>query len=451
MRTNLRGAGVLILTLLTGPLAAQVASTPQPLGDAEKLYGLSLLWQETNYNFAYFDKVPHLDWDSVYRATMPRVLATRTTYDYYRELQRFLALLGDGHTGVNFPRGLTDEFNRRDTYPWVLTGEVDGRVLVRSVGTSLAEQIPVHSEIITIDGRPAPEVAMERHAPFIEASTDHIRQTVAISRALNGPAGEPVRIGYLTPAGDRRELTLARDRRTREDTWHPDPNVQLPMFEFRWLPGEVAYVAVNTMNDTMPARNFEDSLPALRRAKGLILDLRRNGGGSSSVGWRIASWLTDDSLATSRWRTREHRAAMKAWGRGGIERHAVYGAMNAWYDGGLHGMIAPAEGQRVTVPTVVLQEYQTGSAAEDFLIAIDQVPHITTVGRRTNGSTGQPLFLDLPGGGSARIVTKRDTYPDGREFVGVGVIPDIEVANTVEDVRNGTDRQLERALEVVRR
>ncbi len=55
-------------------------------------------------------------------------------------------------------------------------------------------------------------------------------------------------------------------------------------------------------------------------------------------------------------------------------------------------------------------------------------------------------MMDLPGGGSARISTKRDFYPDGREFIGRGVQPDIEVKPTVEAFLNDRDEALERAL-----
>ena len=95
--------------------------------------------------------------------------------------------------------------------------------------------------------------------------------------------------------------------------------------------------------------------------------------------------------------------------------------------------------------------YLTGSAAEDFLIYADKVPHFTKVGQPTYGSTGQPLFFDLPGGGSARVCTKRDTYPDGRDFVGVGVQPDVKAENTVEDFIAGRDRMLEIGIEVLKK
>jgi C-terminal processing protease CtpA/Prc len=99
---------------------------------------------------------------------------------------------------------------------------------------------------------------------------------------------------------------------------------------------------------------------------------------------------------------------------------------------------------------VILQDHDTYSAAEDFLVAADGMDHVTTIGRPSNGSTGQPLRVDLPGGGTMQIVTKRDTYPDGRDFVGIGIQPDVFVEVTVDDVVKGRDVQLERSIEILR-
>ncbi len=436
--------------LLLAPPGAEAQPEQQPgepveLTPAERGMGLSLIWQEVNYNFAFFDQVPELNWASVYVAAIPRVLEAPSTWDYYRELQRVMALLNDGHTGVWMPAPLRAEINERDTYPWVLTHRVEEHVLVRAVGRSLIERIPLHSEITEIDGRPALDVARDR-LPYIAQSTGHVRLDHAVRQALHGPAAEPVTIRYETPSGETRTATLERDRRTREDEWIPDVNAPDPPFEFRWLEDGIAYAAFNTFADTMAAYKFEQALPELQRAHALIIDIRRNSGGNSMIGYRVASWLTDDTLETSRWRTREHRAAHKAWGSQGVSQHASYGAMDTWYDGGTHGRVARAKGERVVVPTVVLLDHGTFSAAEDFLVAVDSIPHFTTLGRPSGGSTGQPLFFELPGGGGARIVTKRDTYPDGRDFVGIGVIPDVMIEQTVDDIRSDRDAQLEAAV-----
>jgi C-terminal processing protease CtpA/Prc len=68
------------------------------------------------------------------------------------------------------------------------------------------------------------------------------------------------------------------------------------------------------------------------------------------------------------------------------------------------------------------------------------------MGSNSFGSTGQPYMFDLPGGGTARVCTKQDTYPDGREFVGYGIRPDIEVKQTLNDYLQKKDACLERAI-----
>ena len=105
----------------------------------------------------------------------------------------------------------------------------------------------------------------------------------------------------------------------------------------------------------------------------------------------------------------------------------------------------------IDVPLVVLIDHPTASAAEDFLIFLDSAKRATLVGRPTHGSTGQPLPLDLPGGGRARVCAKRDTYPDGRDFVGFGIQPDHPVTLTVDSVRTGEDVILAEGMRVMDR
>jgi carboxyl-terminal processing protease len=112
----------------------------------------------------------------------------------------------------------------------------------------------------------------------------------------------------------------------------------------------------------------------------------------------------------------------------------------------------PPDGSKVfTKPVVVLTSAFTGSAAEDFCVSFDAMGRGAIIGEPTGGSTGQPLRLKLPGGGSARVCTIESRHPDGGEFVGVGVQPDILVRPTVADVRAGRDTVLAAALDYLAR
>ena len=103
--------------------------------------------------------------------------------------------------------------------------------------------------------------------------------------------------------------------------------------------------------------------------------------------------------------------------------------------------------RRLVVPTAILIGHNTASAAEDFLIYADNQSHMIKIGEPTFGSTGQPMLFELPGGGSARVCTKKDTYPNGKEFVGYGVLPDIEVKKSFEDYMENKDPVLEKAIQ----
>jgi C-terminal processing protease CtpA/Prc len=200
------------------------------------------------------------------------------------------------------------------------------------------------------------------------------------------------------------------------------------------LPGNVAYVRILHFGDRSAVDAFEARFAEIAAAKGLVIDIRDNGGGNSGEGHRLLSLLTDKPFRTSRWRTREYLPAYRAWSR----------------PEGVHAEDAgevPPDGKRLyTGPVLVLTSARTYSAAEDFAVAFDAMKRGRIVGEATGGSTGQPLLFDLPGGGKARICTKRDSYPDGREFVGVGVQPQVAVHPTIADLRAGRDTVLQAAL-----
>jgi len=114
------------------------------------------------------------------------------------------------------------------------------------------------------------------------------------------------------------------------------------------------------------------------------------------------------------------------------------------------GWPMPVPSQIFTGPVVMLIDARTFSAGEDTAAAFKLMKRGKIVGTPDGGSTGQPLMFDLPGGGTARICVKRDSYPDGTDFVGVGVLPDVRVAPTIDDVRRGRDAALTAALAAMR-
>jgi len=454
-------ASLLTLGVVALPALAGEARPVAPPTEGERLLGLARLWKEADYTFVFFDHVPDLDWDAAFVAYASQVRDANDTLVYYRLLQRFAALLKDGHTGIQFPREL--ELSRFVDVPPVWLEAVGDRALVTNVEARLEARLPIGAEVLTVDGATIERKLRDDVLPWLCASTDHVRWASGIEGRpdqglglLAGAPGTSTTLRVRTPAGEEREVVVTRDAGRREVTRARQPRPPAPPFELRWLAPEVAYVALNTFAEESVPDAFEAALPELARARGLVVDVRVNGGGSTGNAARVARHLLRAPAAGSSWRTREHRGAHKAWGQfaepgNWAEQYRPWTEGRQWFHGQQETLEPAAEKEgRLLAPTVVLTSWKTGSAAEDFLVYLDRAPQVTRVGGRTYGSTGQPLKVPLPGGFTAWICAKRDTFPDGRDFVGVGILPQVEVAPSIEDVRSGRDPVLERGLAVLR-
>jgi len=99
----------------------------------------------------------------------------------------------------------------------------------------------------------------------------------------------------------------------------------------------------------------------------------------------------------------------------------------------------------------VLVGSASGSAAEIFSAVLQDHERATVVGRRTAGAVLASWFYRLPDGGELQLSREDYIAPQGRRIEGVGVEPDVVVPRTLNDLRAGRDRDLDVALEILRR
>ncbi len=433
-----------------------IAQIPNTISPADKVYGLSKFWQEVNYNFVYLNRVDRSQWDSAYKAMISLVEQSADDYEYYRMLQKFCALLKDGHTNVWFPPAIANlQLTRMFGNYWFNLENVEGKAIVTATLRAKMKEIPIGSEVVTVNGVPTEQYIKDSVAPYISSSTGYVLKDWATANLLQGMTGSAYDITIKQPGGKIIPLHLVHTRTT--DTSYYPPLQGDSLLEMKWYKN-IAYVALNSFGDEKIDTLFINKLPELYKAKALIIDLRKNGGGSTNIGTTILQYLTSDTvLPHARYQTRQHLAAFKAWGKYVEPKDTTGNAWNtkSWlynHDAMYYSFdYAPdtfhLEARRLVVPTAVLIGHNTASAAEDFLISADGQQHFTKIGERSFGSTGQPFLFDLPGGGSARVCTKKDTYPDGREFVGYGVQPDVEVAPSLKDFIEQKDPVIEAALQ----
>lgn len=430
LRNELRFAAINARARLGATIFGTPAFAPnykEKLSVEQRIAGLSLFWQEVRQNFVYFDHVPDLAWDQVYLDYLPKVMAANTTREYYEVLMKLAPLLQDGHTNIYPPDELSSKFYSR---PPIQTALIDDKVVVVSVSsTSLEKIVKTGDEIVAINGEPVKLYAQEKVAPFVSSSTlqDKIVRMYGY-QLLAGDAATPVRLSVVSANGLQRDMEVQR-------SGYADIHKR-PAFEFKLLAGGVAYIALDHFESDESVKAFENALPSIQKARALVIDVRNNGGGSTEFGHQILRHLTNQPVRGAAAYVRLDNPVMRA----------QYGNAVHWLrleEGADEGVRSR---QVFTGPVAILAGPRTYSAAEDFLVAFDQLQRGLIVGEASGGSSGQPLMVMLPGGGKARICVKRDTYQDGREFVGKGVMPQIEARSTLQSLRDGEDNVLAAAL-----
>lgn len=400
------------------------------LSAQEKRLGLTLIWAEARYGFANFDLAPDsLDWNARYLEFLPRVEKAQTTIEYYRQLQAFISGLHDGHSSVAFPPEVR---NGLYSSPALRTERIGEDVVITRVEDP-APPVHVGDVITSIDGQAVEEYAESQVIPYYSCSTPQDREVREYDYGLLfGPTDETVKLELLDSKGRKRSVEIPR--RKADDP----PRKWPPAFELSWEPHDITYIRLNTFGSMKAADQWHEHYEEIRqRARGIVFDVRDNGGGNTNVGYAVLADLIDHATRTSSQELMVYRATLRAWGQG--QRH----------DPLQYSSVSPSSRPHFEGPVAVLIGPRTYSAAEDFVVAFDMAERGALIGTATGGSTGQPLPFALPGGGSARVCTKRDRYADGREFVGRGVQPDIEVGQTLKAIRLGKDLVLQRALEWV--
>lgn len=430
---------VAAISAFPGATCAAQASQDWDNTATQKLWGLMQVWGTVKYNFAFFDHVPDLDWDAAVRAAIPRVLAAENRGEYYRRLNELTALLHDGHTLVISP-SLT---NGENDNPPVEFQVVEDRILMVRAGDTeeiRAQGIRSGMELVAVGDVPAREYLQQNALRYYPGSTAQNGEAFGMFLFLNGPKNSTVQLTLKDVAGNTHTVTLTRNAQNRDGTLFKQRIRDFPPFvESKMLDNGIAYLRLASFEAEQIADDVNAVLDQLDLdgLRGMILDLRYNMGGDDRYAYRIISRLIDRRVMGSTWSTREYLPAFASWGR-----------PEQSYQGDTV-TIEPSDRTRYLGPLVVLIGPNTVSTSEDFLVPLDYAGRALLIGEATAGTTGNPVNLVLPGGAILRVCSKRDVYPDGRQFVGRGIEPDITVHPTVAGIRANRDEVLEIALEVL--
>ncbi len=236
----------------------------------------------------------------------------------------------------------------------------------------------------------------------------------SVAAMIKGDAGTSVTITLLRE-GEQREYTITRER------------VEVIDVDYRMLDGDILLVnlgAFSTNADTAFAEAIEYGQK--QDMKSLIIDLRNNGGGDSLVLENIADLLLPEGTI--------------------------------FYTEDRHGNreTFTSDAKYLGLPIVVLCDGNSASASEVLIAALQDYELATIVGTTTFGKAiGQSTLTLNEDGSGVYLTTIRVYSPQGRNWHGVGLEPDVvvelpdELASNPISRNDDNDLQLQEAIRIL--
>ena len=310
-----------------------------------------------------------------------------------------LQSLGDAHTTYMDPQLYKDETS-------LLAGSYAG----------IGSLVDTSGQLLTIT-KPFP------NSPAEKAGLQAGDQIIAVDgQDVTSLLPEAVRQKVLGADGTTVKLTIQRTGQAPFDVQITRAVIVVPSVTSKMLDNNIAYIEISTFGDTT-ADDLHKQLAALlaQKPKGLILDLRNNGGGYLDTGISAASEFISSGVIVSE----------KA-GNGTITPHKA---------------IAGGLATDKNLPMIVLVNGYSASASEIVAGALQDTSRAKLLGETTYGKGTVQNWVPLSDNqGAVRVTIARWLTPNGNTIDKKGLTPDIVVKMTTDDVKANRDPQLDAAV-----
>lgn len=380
------------------------------------------VWQTVadRYYAANFHGVDWLAQRSIFR---PLAGEARGSRELYAQLRRMVALLQDAHTRVYAPEEKFDWQHPRFISIGISLREVEGQPTVFHVeGGSQAQRAGVRSgDVIETIGGESASALLERRLREQTSSTARAAQLLALASLTDGPPETTVEIRWRGTNNRKHQATFRRE-------WH-ERNFALHTHQ---LGKGIVVVEVDAFTQALA---FEFRLAVrerLAQARGIVLDLRNNGGGDATAMAEFASAFLPAATRLGQFTDRQGNVALA------LETDA---------------MLATAFDRirRKGIPLVILTGERTSSAAEIFVAALQDLPLVTVIGGQTCGCVlAVRARHALPDGGELNVSELDYRTAKGVRLEGQGITPNETVTITRRDLYTHRDRLLAAALAKLR-
>lgn len=314
-----------------------------------------------------------------------------------------------------------------DPATWALSrGDFTGAF--QGIGATVAQQDEYVVIVRPIPGTPAERAGLRPGDQILQVDGEDARGWSVAKAVLRirGPRGTSVELLVRHADDDTEErVSLVRDEILVASVGSRPPGGVLRDADGE-LATDIGYIDIRSVTQRTP-----DELEAAIReavdagAVGLILDVRGNSGGLLRETAQIADMFLDRGIILIQV-DREGRELV-------FEAEA-----SAW------------PGQITDLPIVVVQDQFSASAAELLAAALQENGRATVVGSPSFGKGTVNRARELSNGGAVYVSIARWLTPDRNLIEGSGVLPDIEVVLTADDIEQRRDIALFRAIDVLR-
>lgn len=199
--------------------------------------------------------------------------------------------------------------------------------------------------------------------------------------------------------------------------------------KYRVLDDNIGYIRYESFLQGVGEGNLDDCLTYLALCRGLIIDIRNNGGGELTIAEKLAGRFVQEKTLVS---YMQHKT-----GKG----HNDFSSLEPRY-------LEPSSNIRWHKPVCVLTNRSVFSAANDFAVIMHTLPNVKLVGDHTGGGSGMPMTNSLPNGWSVRY-SACPMYDAKKQQTEFGIDPDIKAALTDEATAQGIDLIIEAARKVL--
>jgi len=391
-----------------------------------------------------------------------------TRLEFYKAVAPVVASLKNGHTLMQPPNGAFAEYLREGGKIFPLEIHWDAnRVILKSC--ICPNDLPLGAEILTIDGQNASQffVKAARYFPTENKAYNlgilEREKTLQMSIWLEKGEVPSLRLhiksfdgsvdDYVVKSLNEKEIETEI---TANKAKYAAVSSKKPDYSYRYLSEHnTGLIEFNLFTDLERFKAFlEETFRQLKEQNvpNLIIDIRNNPGGNSTLGDEFLQYLTDKPFQqfekyelkiSQQWRSR-----CKSVGEEVIP--GPIGSIKSFECGFIHPRDNPL---RFGGNVFLLVGPKTGSSASSFASAVKHFRIGTLIGQETGETTvcyGDLVYGTLPHTKLGfSVACKRFVDAGGKED-GRGIIPDYEVKQKPEDTANGVDAVMQFTLNLIK-